>query len=78
MFDWLGMVKEKCEICKEDLKIGFMDKVVGTPVRTKNKVVYVCSLCQKEYKDDMKKKLEEWFLFLKPPARFKQPAICIC
>ncbi len=55
------MAKEKCELCKEEITYGFMDKPNGTIVKIKendsNKFVYICSNCQKEHKNKLKEKL---------------------
>jgi len=56
------MAKEKCEICGEELRRGFMDKIVGTRVKIKdggsNKFYFVCPVCQKEHGNGLKAKLK--------------------
>lgn len=54
----LKMVKEKCFICKNELKVGFMNKILGTIVKKDNKTFFVCQNCQKEFKDNLMDKLK--------------------
>ncbi len=53
-------MSEKCELCKEEIKTTFLDKLDGTLVKTgegeTSKKHYVCSACQKEHKDKIKEK----------------------
>ena len=54
---------EKCILCKDELEKTFMEKAKGTVVKIKNsnnenESYYVCSACQKKYKD-LKKEVEE-------------------
>ena len=55
------MAKTVCAVCKEEMKFGFMDKVVGTVVWVKEgeskRKVYVCPACQKKHKDELKDKV---------------------
>lgn len=54
---------QKCEICKEEIEVTFLDKLDGTVVKTgdgeSSKKHYVCSACQKEYGDKLKERLKE-------------------
>jgi len=54
---------EKCHLCNEELKKTFLDKIIGTIVKIKekdkNKQVYVCPSCQKSLKDKLKKEVEK-------------------
>jgi len=53
---------QKCELCNEEIKTTFLDKLDGTIVRTgegeTSKKHFICSACQKEHKDSIKEKLE--------------------
>lgn len=53
------MVKEKCSICKEEIKTGFMDKIIGTSIKIKKQTFFVCPNCQKKHKQNLKKELEK-------------------
>jgi len=53
------MAKEKCFLCKEELKTGFMDKIVGTTIKLKKQSFFICSDCQKKHKENLKKELEK-------------------
>ena len=48
----------KCELCNEEIKKTFLDKLDGTIVKTRegetSKKHYICSNCQKEHKDNLK------------------------
>ena len=54
---------EKCELCKEEIKTTFLDKLDGTIVKTgegeSSKKHFVCSSCQKEFGNELKGKLKE-------------------
>jgi len=54
---------ERCMLCNEEIKKIFLDKLNGTIIKTgnkeKSKKNYVCSSCQKEYKNDLKEKISE-------------------
>ncbi|MBU2576757.1 MAG: hypothetical protein KKF50_03470 [Nanoarchaeota archaeon] len=54
-------MKERCELCKEEIKTTFLDKLDGTVIKTgggeTSKKHFVCSACQKEYRDKLKEKL---------------------
>lgn len=51
----------KCEICKDEVGVTFLNKLDGTLIRiNKNNVLkkyYICSSCQKKYKEELKKQL---------------------
>jgi len=51
----------KCELCKEEIKTTFLDKLDGTIIKTgkgeDSKTHYICSDCQKEHKEKLKEKL---------------------
>jgi len=54
---------KKCNLCKEEIKTTFLDKLEGT-IMTINedensKKFYICSSCQKEYKEDLKEKISK-------------------
>jgi len=41
-----------CEKCRKRIDITFLNKVIGTIIKdSKGKKHYVCSECQKKYKD---------------------------
>jgi len=52
---------EKCELCKEEIKTTFLDKLDGTMVKTgegeTSKKHFICPSCQKEHKNSIKEKL---------------------
>ena len=52
---------EKCTLCQDNIKTTFLEKLDGTIVKTgegeTSKKYFVCSVCQKEHKDDLKEKL---------------------
>ncbi len=54
---------QKCELCKEKINTTFLDKLIGTVVKTgegeTSKKHYICSICQKEYKKDLKEKISK-------------------
>jgi len=56
------MAKQTCELCKEEIKSTFLDKIDGTVVKTgegeTSKKHLVCSSCQKEHGEELKEKLE--------------------
>ena len=41
------MVK-KCDLCGEKIETTFLGKLIGTKIKDK----YVCSTCQRKYKND--------------------------
>ena len=53
---------EKCELCKEEIKTTFLDKIEGTIIKTgegeTSKKHFICSTCQKEHGDKLKEKLK--------------------
>jgi hypothetical protein len=53
----LHMANKKCEICKEDIILGFMDKPRGTIVKVKddekNNFIHICRDCQKKFGDGL-------------------------
>ena len=63
------MAKTKCEICNEEIKTTFLEKIVGTPIKIKtndeepkNEIHYICSACQKQLakeNKDPKKEIEK-------------------
>ena len=57
------MAKEKCEICGSELEKTFLDKLVGTIVKTgegeTSKKHFICSDCQKQHKNNFEGKLKE-------------------
>ena len=45
----------KCEKCKKNINITFLNKLVGTVVKDKKgKKHYICNDCQKKYRDKEK------------------------
>jgi len=56
-------MSEKCELCNEEIKTTFLDKLDGTIIKTgegeTSKKHYVCSACQKEHKKNLKEKFSE-------------------
>lgn len=53
------MVKERCFLCKEEIKTGFMDKIIGTSIKLKKQNYFICSGCQKKHKQNLLKELEK-------------------
>jgi len=53
-------MSEKCELCGEEIKTTFLDKLDRTTIKTgegeTSKKHYVYSTCEKEHKDDLKGK----------------------
>ena len=47
--------KHKCELCSEEIKTTFLDKLDGTFIKGKA----VCSACQKEHKENLKEKVSK-------------------
>jgi len=51
----------KCDLCKQEIKTTFLDKLDGTIIKTgegeTSKLHYICSSCQKEHKENLKEKL---------------------
>jgi len=54
-------MKHKCHLCKKEITTTFLDKIIGTIVKTgegeTSKKHYICSFCQKKYKNNLKKTL---------------------
>jgi len=54
-------MKQKCHLCKKEIQTTFLDKIKGTIIKTgegeTSKTHYICSSCQKEYKNELKNKL---------------------
>jgi len=54
-------MSNKCEICQEELKTTFLNKIKGTIVKSgsgeSSKRHYICNGCQKEFKDKVKEKI---------------------
>ncbi|MDO8517393.1 MAG: hypothetical protein Q7S33_04705 [Nanoarchaeota archaeon] len=54
---------EKCCLCNDEISETFLDKTTGTIIKIKNKdkneKVYVCSLCQKKFRDKLKEEVEK-------------------
>ncbi|MCD6403696.1 MAG: hypothetical protein J7L59_00735 [Nanoarchaeota archaeon] len=48
----------KCALCKRKIEISFLNKIKGTYVKVKAKLVPVCSDCQKKYGDELKNVLK--------------------
>ena len=57
------MKNKKCDLCPEEIKTTFLDKLQGTIVRTgvgeSSKTHNICKSCQKEHKDNLAKKVKE-------------------
>jgi len=53
----------KCDICKQEIKTTFLDKLKGTIIKTgegeTSKTHYICSNCQKEHKNKLKEELSK-------------------
>ena len=53
---------QKCEICGNEIRTTFLEKLDGTIVKTgegeTSKKHYVCSACQKEHKNNLIEKLK--------------------
>jgi len=52
----------KCEICNNRIDETFLNKLDGTAIKVKdtnnkNQFVYICSDCQKKYKNKVKEEL---------------------
>lgn len=47
--------KAECELCGEEVKLTFLDKLVGTIIHDK----CVCSACQREHKEKLSEKVKE-------------------
>jgi len=54
-------MNEKCSLCSTEIKKGFLDKIEGTIIKTKEgeKLIlkYICPNCQKEHKEKLKEKI---------------------
>lgn len=44
----------KCDICKEEIKETFLNKIKGTYFRVNGKKKIVCNDCQAKYKNKLK------------------------
>jgi len=55
-------MSNKCEICQKDLEMTFLNKIKGTIIKSgvgeSSKKHYVCSSCQKEFKDKIKERIK--------------------
>lgn len=53
----------KCGICSSETGETFLGKLDGTLVKLnengKNRTVYICPECQKEYRENIKEKIKE-------------------
>jgi len=53
----------KCDLCKEEIKTTFLDKIKGTIIKTgsgeTSKTHYICPSCQKEHGKNLKEKISE-------------------
>lgn len=49
----------KCDLCKEEIKTTFLDKLEGTIVKQEGKKLHICSSCQKEHKEDLKEEISK-------------------
>jgi uncharacterized protein with PIN domain len=53
----------KCHLCKKEITTTFLDKIIGTIIKTgeseTSKKIYICSSCQKEHGEDLKKKVSK-------------------
>jgi len=47
----------KCALCKKKIEISFLNKIRGTYIKVKGKLVPVCSDCQKKYGNRLKEVL---------------------
>lgn len=47
--------EESCCLCGEEVKLTFLDKLVGTMIHKK----CVCNNCQKEHKEKLSEKVKE-------------------
>jgi len=56
-------MKQKCDLCNEEIQTTFLDKLKGTTIKTgegeTSKTHYICSSCQKEHKENLKEKLSQ-------------------
>jgi len=54
-------MSNKCEICQEELETTFLNKIKGTIIKSgsgeNSKKHYICSKCQKEFKEKVKERL---------------------
>ena len=46
-----NVMAEKCDICGEKIRVGFLDKIEGTYIYHNKKKKVVCPNCQKKLKD---------------------------
>jgi len=50
----------KCEICKKKIEQTFLNKILGTQIKDeKGKKHSICKECQKKYKNNKEKILEQ-------------------
>ena len=53
---------EKCKICSEKIQETFLEKPKGTIIKIKKddktEKIYICSDCQKKYKEKIKEKIK--------------------
>jgi len=53
----------KCNLCKKELATTFLDKIIGTIIKTgegeTSKTIYICPSCQKEHGKDLRKKVSK-------------------
>jgi tRNA U54 and U55 pseudouridine synthase Pus10 len=58
-----NMKPKKCELCSNEIKTTFLDKIIGTTIKTGEgesaKTHYICSSCQSEHKNSLKEKLSK-------------------
>jgi len=56
-------MKQKCNLCNEEIKTTFLDKMEGTMIKTgegeTSKKHYICKHCQKEHGKDLKDKISK-------------------
>jgi gluconate kinase len=54
-------MKHKCNLCGDEIKTTFLEKLEGTIIKTGNgensKKIYICSSCQKKHKENLKEKI---------------------
>ena len=47
----------KCDLCKEEIEMNFLNKIKGTYIRIDHERKVICNDCQSKYKDELKKNL---------------------
>lgn len=52
------MAKIKCEICDKEINETFLGKIAGTIIKSNSGKHYICSICQKENKNNFDDKLK--------------------